>query len=111
MISPTCGELRAVPREGADARLVAAQRAHLLAARCVPDLHLRAVGAHGDVLAVRAPLHGGDVVVVVVRRGLAQLLDLAGLGAPQVNRAPESHGHLVVGALVRRPGTHLLATS
>ena len=94
------GELRTVPRQGADARVVALQGTHLLQPTHVPNLNLGVVGADGDVLTVLAPLHAGHVVVAVVGIRLAQLLDVAAVRVPQVNRAPERHGHLVGGSPV-----------
>eukprot|EP00982_Pelagococcus_subviridis_P014376 31323-Pelagococcus_subviridis.AAC.23 len=95
VIPGTRRELRAVPRERADARAVPAQRPHLFQPRRVPNLNLRAVGAHGDVLPVAAPGHRRDVIVLVVLVRLAQLLNVARLRVPQVHRAPERDRDLV----------------
>mmetsp|Transcript_2036 Transcript_2036/g.8157 ORF Transcript_2036/g.8157 Transcript_2036/m.8157 type:complete len:316 (+) Transcript_2036:580-1527(+) len=100
VVPAACGELRAIPRERADAGVVTAQGTHLLEPAHVPDLNLGVVGADGDVLAVAAPLHAGDVIVTVVGIRLAQLLDVAAVRVPEVHHASERHGDLVGGSPV-----------
>ena len=89
-----------IPGERAHARIVTAQGTHLLEPAHVPDLNLGVVGADGDVLAVAAPLHAGDVIVTVVGIRLAQLLDVAAVGVPQVHHAAQRHRDLVGGSPV-----------
>ena len=55
-------------------------------------MYLGAVGADGDVLAIRGPGEGGDVVVLGA--GCAQVRDGAGACVPQVHRAAQRHRHL-----------------
>ena len=98
VITTTRCKLRTVPRDRTHPRGVTSQRTHLLALRRVPNLNLRAVRTHRNVLTVRTPVDGGDVIIFVIRVGLAQLVDSPSIRVPHVHGAPQRHRDLV-----RRP--------
>jgi hypothetical protein len=70
-VAAASGQRGAGPGHGGDASGVALERADLLHARRVPDLHLRARGAHRHVLAIRRPRHARHIIILV--RALHQL--------------------------------------
>jgi len=78
---------RVVPRDGADASVMAAHGSHELVFGRVPNLQFASVSADCEVGTVATPLHAGDAVVGA---DVAELGDLAVHGGPEVDAGAEA---------------------
>ena len=83
-----------VPCEGTHARLVTPHRTRLLSLRTVPQLHLVATRAYGEIVAsVLQPGYRANILSSTTRK---QLVDTARRGVPQINRVFKSNSQNVV---------------